>query len=166
TRTKTPYSKPPIQRAISTWLTKAMAALAMRMTKATSEARPESPRSSGANSVAATRSNEGRSHAAIAPGRSRSAVEAAEKRKTHYSRHERGTRTCPRSQYARLFKIRCGGRPAPSAPSAHVEQPLQIVALDFGAQRIAEPAADLVEDAAGALDVDLVGHLDRIAEIR
>ena len=31
TSTKMPYSKPPIQRASSTWLTKAMTALTMRM---------------------------------------------------------------------------------------------------------------------------------------
>ena len=46
TSTKMPYSKLPIQRASSTWLTKAMTALISRIAKAISEMRPASPRSS------------------------------------------------------------------------------------------------------------------------
>ena len=55
TSTKMPYSKLPIQRASSTWLTKAMTALTMRMRKAISEMRPASPRSSAVKSSASSR---------------------------------------------------------------------------------------------------------------
>ena len=55
TRTKMPYSNEPIQRAISTWLMKAMTALTMRMEKAISDMRPASPRSSAVNSTASMR---------------------------------------------------------------------------------------------------------------
>ena len=48
----------------------------------------------------------------------------------------------------------------------HVQQALEILLLERRAQRVAQPLADLVEDLAGALDVDLVRHLDLIAEIR
>src|SRR5690606_13012725 len=59
----------------------------------------------------------------------------------------------------------CPGDDERKGASAHLQQALQIVALQLGAERIAEPAADFFEDAARALGVDLVRHLDRIAEI-
>ena len=55
TSTKMPYSKLPIQRASSTWLTKATTALKMRMEKAISDMRPAIPRSSAVNSSASRR---------------------------------------------------------------------------------------------------------------
>ncbi len=42
-------------------------------------------------------------------------------------------------------------------PLLHLQQPLEIAALQFGAQRIAEPLADRLENLACALHVDLVG---------
>ena len=60
TSTKMPYSNEPIQRAIKTWLMKAMTALTMRMEKAMTDMRPASPRSSAVNSTASTRSSNGR----------------------------------------------------------------------------------------------------------
>ena len=84
TSTKMPYSKLPIQRASSTWLTKAMTALISRTAKAISDMRPASPRSSALNIMASRRSSNGRARSARRGGKSRSAVMAAEKR-THYS---------------------------------------------------------------------------------
>ena len=84
TSTKMPYSKLPIQRASSTWLTKAMTALTTRMTKAISEMRPASPRSSAVKISASSRPSHGRALTARRGGKSRSAVVAAEKR-THYT---------------------------------------------------------------------------------
>src|SRR3954471_1548784 len=46
-----------------------------------------------------------------------------------------------------------------------LQQPLEVAALDVGAERVAEPLANRLENLAGALHVDLVGHLHRIAEI-
>ncbi|EHK57928.1 hypothetical protein MAXJ12_07397 [Mesorhizobium alhagi CCNWXJ12-2] len=80
TRTKMPYSKLPIQRASRTWLTKAMAALTMRMEKAMSDVRPASPRSSAVNRAASIWPSSGRARKARRSGKSRSAVVAAEKR--------------------------------------------------------------------------------------
>ena len=80
TRTKMPYSNEPIQRAISTWLTKAMTALTMRMEKAMSDMRPASPRSSAVNSTASMRPSSGLMRSARRCGRNRPAVVAAEKR--------------------------------------------------------------------------------------
>ena len=80
TRTKMPYSNEPIQRAISTWLMKAMTALTMRMAKAMSDMRPASPRSSAVNSTASMRSSRGPMRSAKRCGKNRPAVVAAEKR--------------------------------------------------------------------------------------
>ncbi len=60
TSTKIPYSKLPIQRAIITWLMKAMAALTIRMEKAMSDMRLASPRSLAASRAASMRSSSGR----------------------------------------------------------------------------------------------------------
>ena len=80
TSTRMPYSKEPIQRAISTWLTKAMTALMTRMAKAISEMRPAWPRSSEEKRTASSFPSKGRARSARRCGRSRSAVVAAEKR--------------------------------------------------------------------------------------
>src|SRR5690606_676580 len=50
--------------------------------------------------------------------------------------------------------------------SLHVEEALEVVALQLGAERVAEAPANLLEDAARPLHVYLVGHLHRIAEVR
>ena len=105
TSTKMPYSKLPIQRARKTWLTKAIAALTMRMAKAMTDMRLASPRSSALNSTASTRPSSGRARSARRSGRSLSAVVAAEKR-THCS--PSFVRPIP---YAKLFKKRLGGTP-------------------------------------------------------
>src|SRR5690606_21214446 len=47
-----------------------------------------------------------------------------------------------------------------------LQQPFEIAALQFGAQRVAEPLADRFQDLAGALHVDLIGHRHRVAEVR
>ena len=83
TSTKMPYSKLPIQRASSTWLTKAIAALTMRMRKAISDMRLASPRSSAVKSTASIWPSSGRARSARRSGKSRSAVVAAEKRTQH-----------------------------------------------------------------------------------
>src|SRR5690606_11813944 len=49
--------------------------------------------------------------------------------------------------------------------STHLEQAFEVVAFELRAERVAEAAANLFQDLAGALHVDLVRHLHGIAEI-
>ncbi len=80
TSTKMPYSKLPIQRAKSTWLTNAMTALTMRTVKAIRDMRLAAPRSSAVNSSRSRRSSNGRTRSVRRSGKSRSAVVVAENR--------------------------------------------------------------------------------------
>src|SRR5262249_14089897 len=50
----------------------------------------------------------------------------------------------------------------PLARSEILQEPLELVALDRWARGVAEAAAELFENAAGALDVDLAGNLHRV----
>src|SRR5690606_18514852 len=47
----------------------------------------------------------------------------------------------------------------------HLEQAFEVVALDLRAKRISQAAANLIQDFAGALGVDFIRNLDRVAEV-
>ena len=80
TRTKTPYSNPPIQRARKTWLAKAMNAEVTRTAKAVNDMRAAWLRSPEPKASASNASRWGRARAASRSGKMRSAVVAAETR--------------------------------------------------------------------------------------
>ena len=85
TSTKMPYSKLPIQRASSTWLTKAIAGAEDADGEGDQRhAAGLAALVGGRRARASTRSSSGRARSARRSGSSRSAVVAAEKR-THYT---------------------------------------------------------------------------------
>lgn len=49
--------------------------------------------------------------------------------------------------------------------SETTQQPLEIIEFDRWPRRLAEPTAQLLENLAGALHIDFIGHLHRGAEV-
>src|SRR5579872_4393131 len=78
-----------------------------------------------------------------------------------------GASASPRSAERSAGRRRIGEPPPldTAPPSEPLEQTLQIAPLDVAAAGIGEALADGIEDLASPLDVDLVGNLDRIAEV-